>query len=108
MTSKQHYHRKSTRKSRKEPSRRELLSKPTDEVQSLLPPEKVQIVTKRGLGINDYGFQRNASKSIFPYSKIILAPSNKLQYLERSKWSKALLLLDLSYNDIQMLPKESM
>ena len=104
---KQHPHRQSTKKSRKQPSRHEILTSPANEVQNLLPPEQVKVVTKRGLGLNDYGFQRNASKSIYPYSQIILAPSNAIQYLERSKWSKSIQLLDLSNNDIQTLPKES-
>ena len=98
---KQHPHRQSTKKSRKQPSRHEILTSPANEVQNLLPPEQVKVVTKRGLGLNDYGFQRNASKSIYPYSQIILAPSNAIQYLERSKWSKSIQLLDLSNNDIQ-------
>jgi hypothetical protein len=91
---KQHPHRQSTKKSRKQPSRHEILTSPANEVQNLLAKLEVKVVTKRGLGLNDYGFQRNASKSIYPYSQIMLAPSNAIQYLERSKWSKSIQLLD--------------
>ena len=85
----------STKKSRKQPSRRELITKPADDVQHLLAPEQVKVATARGLSLNDFGFQRSVSKAVFPYSQIILAPSNTIQYLERSKWSKSLMLLDL-------------
>ena len=97
----------STKKSRKQPSRRELITKPADDVQHLLAPEQVKVATARGLSLNDFGFQRSISKSVFPYSQIILAPSNTIQYLERSKWSKSLMLLDLSFNKIQTLPNET-
>ena len=97
----------STKKSRKQPSRRELITKPADDVQHLLAPEQVKVATARGLSLNDFGFQRSVSKSVFPYSQIILAPSNTIQYLERSKWSKSLMLLDLSFNKIQTLPNEN-
>ena len=97
----------STKKSRKQPSRRELITKPADDVQHLLAPEQVKVATARGLSLNDFGFQRSVSKAVFPYSQIILAPSNTIQYLERSKWSKSLMLLDLSFNKIQTLPNET-
>ena len=87
--------------------RRELITKPADDVQHLLAPEQVKVATARGLSLNDFGFQRSISKSVFPYSQIILAPSNTIQYLERSKWSKSLMLLDLSFNRIQTLPNET-
>ena len=52
----------STKKSRKQPSRRELITKPADDVQHLLAPEQVKVATARGLSLNDFGFQRSVSE----------------------------------------------
>ena len=64
----------------------------------------VKVVVQRGEGLNDFGAQTQACAGVYPYTEIVLLPSNLLVRLERNAWSADLRLLDLSFNKISTLP----